>query len=229
MDENGVILTNSRRFSTTTKSANLIFETPLVIKAGEIKRLILAVDTQTAGTTQVYQFGIKSVKDINASSAVEGQFPIVSNQFTTTSYSAGTALVSNSNNTTGTLYVGDKNKELAVIKVDYNNSNNNNGILKVIRLKNQKRVDDYFDNFKVIINGENVLKKAVVNGKYVTFILKDYEIPYGSSRLVYVYGDVIGGESGDEPQFKVEDTSDIILLEKGSNASVNVQFDTNGD
>jgi hypothetical protein len=164
---------------------------------------------------------------ISATSTLEGQFPIVSNNIHTTAYTSETlAFTPLSASVNNTYYVGDTNKELAKFKLGANSSNNRDITLKNIRLKvatTSSLPDTRIDNLKLLVNGTNIATSATIDGRYINFTTNGYVIPYGTDRTFYVYGDIVGVVSnGDTIRFYLDKNSDITGLENGTNASVAV-------
>ena len=228
-NNSGVIITNQRNFG-TDYTARLVLNNPLVVKAGTTQSVYVAVDVK-GSVNELIQISIPSADDIEASTKVEGQFPIKSYVVHTTAYSSETLtfepeLVG----TTNTYYVGDTNKEVARFKLTAGDKHQKDITVKTIRLKLSDdstigSVSTDLDHFKLVVNGQNIAKSAVTDGRYVTFTT-NYTIPYGESRTFYVYADVIGVQSpaGDTVAFKVDKTSDISALEADTNAAVNVDL-----
>ena len=228
-DESGAIVSNQRGFG-VDYTARLVFNKPFVVKAGTTKAVYVAVDVK-GSVNELIQISIPSADDVEASTKVEGQFPITSYVVHTTAYTSETLTFEPElTDTVNTYYVGDTNKEVARFKLTAGDDHQKDITVKSIRLKlsNDSTIGSVatdLDNFKLVVNGQNVAKSVVMDGRYVTFTL-DYTIPYGESRTFYVYSDIIGVQSpqGDVVRFYVDKSSDISALEQDTNAAVNVEL-----
>jgi len=226
-DENGAIISNQRGFG-TDYTARLVLTNGLVVKAGTTKAIYVAFDVKNS-VNELIRISIPSAADVEATSPVDGQFPIVSNVIHTTSYSSETLTFEPElAGTTNTYYVGDTNKEVARFKLTASSEHQKDITVKSVRLKLSNDstigvVSTDLDNVKLVVNGQTISKKVVMDGRYVTFTT-DYTIPYGESRTFYVYADVIGVQSpqGDTVRFYLDKSSDISALEQDTNAAVNV-------
>ena len=228
-NNSGAIISNQRNFG-TNYTARLVINNNLVIKAGTTKSVYVALDVANS-TNELIKVSVPSVNDVEASSTVAGQFPITSYVVHTTAYtSENITFTPELTTTTNTYYVGDTDKEVARFKLAAGNAHQKDITLKSVRLKLSDdstigSVSTDLDNLKLVVNGVNIAKTAIMNGRYVTFTT-NYTIPYGESRTFYVYSDVIGVQSptGDTVAFKIDKTSDISALEADTNAAVNVSL-----
>jgi len=87
-NNSGAIVSNQRGFG-TDYTARLVLNNGLVVKAGTTTSLYVAVDLK-GSVNELFQISIPSADDVEASSKVEGQFPIKSYVVHTTAYTSET-------------------------------------------------------------------------------------------------------------------------------------------
>jgi len=229
-DADGVRLSTERNFNTNFE-ALVTANTSAGIKIpAKTTRSYYAVVSVSGSTNERFTISIPGAASVSATASVGGAFPIVSNQINTTEYSSQTltfdgerALASTGVNS-DRLYVGNMDKQVGQFRLSSTSSNSRDVTLKNIRLKSTDTVEGILSNLKLMVNGVNVASGVVVDGKFVTFIINDYVLPYGSSKTFYVMADVIGGERNDDVQFSLDETTDIVGLENGTNASVAISL-----
>jgi len=229
-DENGVRLSTERTFNTnfealvTANTAN-----GMMIPANTVRSFYAIVSTSNS-INERFTISIEGANSISANATVGGKFPISSNQINTVQYSAQTLnfigqrpSVNSDLNSMNKLYVGETNKELGNFRLESAGSTNNrDAALKNIRLKSTKTLQGIVNNLRLEVNGQSVSTATIIDGKTVTFVLNDYVIPYGRSVRFFVRGDVIGGENTDYVEFQLEENSDVVALEVGTNAALSI-------
>jgi hypothetical protein len=232
VDENGVRLSTERSFNTAFEALVTANTSAGITVPANSTRSFYAVLKTMGSVNERFNIAIESATSVSSNATVGGTFPIVSNQINTTQYSSQN--VTFRGETTGAvaaasisdkLYVGNTNKQLGRFELNTTSSNSRDITVKNIRLKSTDTVEGVVSNLKLEVNGVNVAKSVVVDGKFVTFVVDDFVIPYGNSRTFFIKGDVIGGEKNDNVQFFLDSATDVVALENGTNASVSVSID----
>lgn len=202
VDENGVRLSTERSFNTNFEALVTANTTAGISVPANSTRSFYAVVKTTNSTNERFVVSIENATAVSANATVGGTYPITSNQINTTQYSSQaitfdgerTAAETVVANISDKLYVGNTNKQLGKFILDVNSSNSRDVTVKTIRFKSTDTVEGVVSNLKLEVNGVNVAKSVVVDGKFVTFVVNDYVIPYGNSKTFYIKGDIIGGE-----------------------------------
>ncbi len=219
VDENDVVVSNDKSFNTDYE-ATVKFNN-VVIPANTTKSFYIAVDFDTTGT-KTATFILKSV---DATSPVEGT-PLYSNPVTTVDYSMDTVEVDNRSSWTKEVYVGDTNQELFRFALDEKGQDDKDSVVKSIRFKaSGDQIEGRVDNIKVIVDGQDVTKNVVIDGRYATVTINDYVLTDGSTKVFYVYGDIVGGEDGDQFQLGIKEKKDVVVLQADTNAALAVTGD----
>ena len=231
-DEDGNVLTNQREFNTDYE-ARLVFDGDFTVAANSSKKVYVVMDV-AGSTNEIIKMTIKSADAVETDGgSVTGNFPITSYATHTTSYSSETLTFKGEKTSetslssiTDTVYVWDENKRIGKIELTAGSENKRDIILKSIRLRGVESIDGKIDNVKLIIWGDNIAKDVIIDGKYVTVMIDDYVIPYGNTKTMYLYADIIGWEKNDRIQLYLDETSDISAIEDQTNAAVAVSVDS---
>jgi hypothetical protein len=85
---------------------------------------------------------------------------------------------------------------------------------------NAKDLADYLKNIK-LMDGDTVVARAEMNGKYLTFNFDNYKIIQGRSVTFTIKADIVGG-AGETIDFTVEDPMDIVVLGNNYNTSAHI-------
>ncbi len=225
-DENGNRLGNIVEALTADGKASISFgDTPLTVSAGQTKVVTIKVNLDSSATSGTLNFSVVSASDIstaNASTTINGTFPMVGATFslidgsnslgdyTITAKSPG-GLTSNSG--AGNVEIGDKDRIVAKFTIAQNNSNE---AIELERLTVyvEGTIDENTDvtNWKLVSPEGNVL--ATANrpvGRYVTFKLATpYVIDKGMSKDLTIKADITGG-AGHYFKVHVQNSYDIMV------------------
>ena len=196
----------------------------LVIKAGETKTVsIMASMEVEQGSIKVNRLWIVEVK---ASSDVEG-LPVWGNSMKTVDYSPAELTVT-AKWTNTTVDVGDENDIVGEFKLEETEPNSNKDVIvKSIRLKNYGSASlSDLANIALYADNTKVSKKVYVDGDYVTFVLDDYVIEDGKSKIFDIKADIVDGDDGDDIQFEVKKKFDIYAVEKWTNIWASIKLES---
>ncbi|MFA7284720.1 MAG: S-layer homology domain-containing protein [Candidatus Absconditabacterales bacterium] len=239
-NDDGVKVTNSRTFNNFSE-AILSFTTPVALRKNELKSFWVMFDSLTGssvnqrGTVKVTNAtlsnGTVAVDDGVISAAI--QTIDISNQSRITFTAQGGAGMTgaiwtgaNSCTLSTYVYVGDTNKLIGRFSLE-NNSSSKAVDVKSIRLKSSKSLNGIVGNLRLEVGTGVVPATVSVDGKFVTFVLSSYTLPYSTTRSFYIKGDIIGGDKDDPIEFYLDDASDITAREADSMLSVNVTRHSN--
>lgn len=232
-DEDGVRLSTERSFNTNFEALVTANTSAGIVVPAKSTKSFYAVVSTSNSTNERFVISIENAAAASSSATVGGSFPIVSNQINTTEYSSQaiqfrgeTTVVTPTMSINDKLYVGNTAKQLGKFTLNTTSSNSRDITVKTIRFRSTDTVAGVLSNLILEVNGINVAKSVVIDGKFVTFIVNDLVIPYGNSKTFYIKGDVIGGEKNDTVQFFLDTPSDVVALENGTNASVSVNIDS---
>lgn len=230
-NEDGIALTSRRSFN-SDNIARVVFEGDFMIPANGKETLFVYVDTVGASNQQ-FQLSVVDASGVEANTAnIGGMFPIVSNVVNTTNYSS-TSLTfdaetnAQNNSPTSQLYVGDTNERIGRFELSAGSTNQKNIYVTAVTLRGIDTLQGVVTNLTLQAGWVNVAKSVTVNGKYVTFLLDNYMIEYGSSKNFTVFADIVWGESGDNVQLFLDDKGDIIAREESTGAALDIQFGSN--
>jgi hypothetical protein len=227
-DENGVRLSTERSFNTAFEALVTANTTAGIAVPANSTKSFYAVVKTIGSINERFNVSIESAAAVSSNATVGGTYPIVSNQINTTQYSSqnvtfdGETTVAATGVINDKLYVGNTNKQLGKFTLSTSSTNSKDVTVKTVRFKSIDTVEGVVSNLKLEVNGVNVASSVVVDGKFVTFIVNDYVIPYGNSKTFYIKGDIIGGEKNDNVQFFLDSSTDLVALENGTNASTSV-------
>ena len=229
-DENGLRLTNVPTFNAQDE-ATVVFNSANGYNVPANSTVKVRVLIDLAGSlNEILRFGIVEPTDIvSTNSTIGGNFPLVSSEVNTTQYSAqtidftapATALViSPSNNVS----IGDTNKNLGRFDLSTSNTSSRDVLVKSITFRATRAIEGFIGNLRLEAGTGVVNTTAVVDGKYVTFVFANngYLMTRGTSKNFYIKGDVIGGDTNDQIQLFLDETRDLVALEEGTTAAVNV-------
>jgi len=225
------VMVSSKRALNSNDEAILTFAPALNIPAGQTVTIdIIASLVSASGNGAL---GIASASAVTASGAtVSGSFPIVGNVMSFTSYDVAQLTVA-STATAGSPYeytvkVGDEDVELAKFDINFG-TNPRDVIVNSIMLRNTGTedlatvvMDLYLEN-----NGNVVSEKGVINGRYVTFNMKNGGLTMlkdDSGQVFYVKGDVIGKDNATDPGLKLllNKKEDLYAYEKATGFGVSL-------
>lgn len=234
-DENGLRLTNVPTFNAQDE-ATVVFNSAngYNVPANSTVKVRVLIDLK-GSLNEILRFGIVEPTDIvSMNSTIGGNFPLVSSEVNTTQYSAqtidftapATGLVSLTNNVS----IGDTNKNLGRFDLSTSNTSSRDVLVKSITFRATRAVEGFIGNLKLETGTGVVNTTAVVDGKYVTFVFANngYLMTRGTSKNFYIKGDVIGGDTNDEIQLYLDEARDIVALEEGTTAAVNVNITAGG-
>lgn len=233
-DENGMRLTNVPSFNSQDE-ATVIFNNAngYAVAANASKMVNVMIDF-SGSINEILKFGIVNVADvISSNSTIGGSFPIVSSEVNTTQYSAQTlkfnGVTSSSVTPTNTVSVGDTNRSFGRFTLETLSTSSRDVMIKSVTLRSTKTLEGVAGNLRLEEGTGTASTQAIINGKYVTFVFagEGYKMMRGVSRNFYIKGDVIGGDVNDEIQLYLDEARDLVAIEDGTNASVNVSSTNN--
>jgi len=206
-------LTSSRTISSSTNKATFA-GLNINVSAGSTKKItvratVLGGDNITLGNDG---FGIASASDIISSAAsVSGSFPLNGNIMSlTTGASAGTISYSYQTVSDDEVKVGEKDVELAKIKLE--GSGEDMYVKMITLINNGSASNSDLTNLKLYRDSDLVSSSATVTNDKVTFVLgTPLKIEKGNSRIFTVKGDIIGGASN-TVKYEVDDATDIVAV-----------------
>jgi hypothetical protein len=234
-DENGLRLTNVPTFNAQDE-ATVVFNNSngFNVPANSTVKVRVLIDLK-GSLNEILRFGIVEPTDIvSMNSTIGGNFPLVSSEVNTTQYSAQTidftapasALVTPTNNVS----IGDTNKNLGRFDLSTSNTSSRDVLVKSITFRSSRVLEGFIGNLKLETGTGVVSTTSVVDGKYVTFVFANngYLMTRGTSKNFYIKGDVIGGDTNDEIQLYLDEARDLVALEEGTTAAVNVNITAGG-
>ena len=229
-EKDGVMVTSKRALNSNDE-AILTFAPALNIPAGQTVTIDIIASLASASGNGA--LGIASASAVTASGAtVSGSFPIVGNVMSFTSYDV-TELTVASTVTAGfpydyTVKVGDEDVELAKFDINFGTNSKDVTVNSVV-LRNTGTedlatvvMDLYLEN-----NGNIVSEKGVINGRYVTFNMKNGGLTMlkdDGDQVFYVKGDVIGKDNATDPGLKLllNKKEDLYAYEKSTGFGVSL-------
>jgi len=225
------VMVSSKRALNSNDEAILTFAPALNIPAGQTVTIdIIASLVSASGNGAL---GIASASAVTASGAtVSGSFPIVGNVMSFTSYDVAQLTVA-STAAAGAPYdytvkVGDEDVELAKFDINFG-TDPRDVLVNSIMLRNTGTedlatvvMDLYLEN-----NGNVVSEKGVINGRYVTFNMKNGGLTMlkdDGDQVFYVKGDVIGKDNATDPGLKLllNKKEDLYAYEKATGFGVSL-------
>ena len=213
-----------KRLAALDTKYTLSLTSAYTIKAGKSVDIELRVsDISNPGAAQ--QFNIK-LADVNSSAekvklpsnVKSNTFKLIENETVTLTVTAPSALENPK--------AGSKGAELFEIKLAGNNNqdvefNSITLLGEATAPANAKDLADYLENVKLVLDGE-VLAEWKLNGKYLTFNLKNaYTIEKGKTATFTVKADVLGW-AGKTFNYALEDVMDLSATAVAYNAPVRV-------
>ena len=230
-DENGLRLTNVPTFNAQDE-ATVVFNQAngYNVPANSTMKVRVLIDL-SGSINEILRFGIVNPTDIiSLNSTIGGNFPLVSSEVNTTQYSAQTINFVGGSSTlpgpiTNIVSIGDTNRSLGRFELNTSNTSSRDVLVKSLTLRATRNIEGVVGNLKLETGTGVVNTTVVVDGKYVTFVFADtngYLMTRGTSKTFYVKGDMIGGDAGDFVQFYLDENRDLVALEEGTTASVNV-------
>lgn len=232
-DENGLRLTNVPTFNAQDE-ATVVFNNAngYNVPANSTVKVRVLIDL-AGSVNEILRFGIVNPTDIiSSNSTIGGNFPLVSSEVNTTQYSAQT-INFQGQSTTATpspvpniVSIGDTNKTFARFDLSTLSTSSRDVLVKSITLRATRAVEGFIGNLRLEAGTGVINTTAVVDGKYVTFVFANngYLMTRGTSKNFYVKGDVIGGDTNDEIQLFLDEARDLVALEEGTTAAVNVNI-----
>jgi len=228
----GVKVTNSRTFNNFSE-AILSFTTPVRLEADELRSFWVLVDSLTGAA--VNGRGLVTVTNATLSNgSVKVDDSVVSAPFSTIDISNQSTLKFTAQGGTtpmytgsascaaGTyVYVGDTNRLIGRFSLE-NSSSSKSIDVHAVRLKSPKSLNGIVSNLRLEVGSTVVPGSVSIDGKFVTFVLTNYSLPYSTTRSFYIKGDVVGGDKDDPIELYLDDESDVTARETVSQLSVNV-------
>lgn len=229
-DENGMRLTNVPSFNAQDE-ATVVFNTSngLTVAPNATKTVNVLVDF-SGSINEILKFGVVTEMDVvSTNSTVGGTFPIVSSEVNTTQYASQTVNFDGVQSSvcsavSNTVAVGDTNRTFGRFTLNTANTSSRDVWVKSITFRGTRAIDGFVGNLRLESGTGTVSTQAVVNGKFVTFVFPGdgLRMARGTSKNFYIKGDVIGGDTNDEIQLFLDESRDLVAIEDGTNASVNV-------
>jgi hypothetical protein len=229
-DENGMRLTNVPSFNAQDE-ATVVFNTSNGLTLGANASQMVNVLVDFSGSiNEILRFGIVAETDVTSTnSSIGGTFPVVSSEVNTTQYASQTVNFdgvagSVCSSVTNTVAIGDMNRTFGRFTLSTSNTSSRDVWVKSMTFRGTRNLDGFVGNLRLDSNTGTVSSNAIVNGKFVTFIFPGdgLKMVRGTSRNFYAKGDVIGGDTNDEIQLFLDESRDLVAIEEGTNASVNV-------
>ena len=228
-DENRVRISNVPVFNSTDEATVVLNTTNgLTLEPNTTKTVLVMVDL-SGSVNEILQFSIMDVASVTSvNSTVGGSFPIVSSVVNTTQYAAQTlnfrGVEAAQVTPTNQIAVGDTNKDVARFTLETASNSSRDVWVKNITFRATDNMDGILGNLKLQVSTGTVSAKAIVDGRYVTFVFDGdgYLMPRGTSRVFYVKADVIGGDTNDNIQLFLDEPRDVVAIEEGTNAAVNL-------
>lgn len=218
------VMVSSKRALNSNDEAILTFAPALNIPAGQTVTIdIIASLVSASGNGAL---GIASASAVTASGAtVSGSFPIVGNLMSFTSYDVAKLTVAAVNNI-NSVNVGDEEVELANFDINFS-TNPRDVVVNSITLRNTGSEDlaSVFMGLYLENNGNVVSEKGVINGRYVTFNMKNGGLTMlkdDGNQSFAVKGDVIGKDNTTNPgvKFFLNKKEDLYAYEKATGFGV---------
>lgn len=210
----------SSQASLNTDDEALVSLSPaLTISAGQTVTLEI-VASLSGSATGNGALGLATASAVSASGAsVGGSYPLFGNLMSFVNYTVATYYIDDIS-TTRTVKVGDTSAIIS--QFDLGTTSTKDIVLKSIMLKNAG-VEDLaktLSNVYLQKGGETVSSNVTINGRYITFTLKDggLLIEKSDSATLKVVADVVTKDYTTSPalQFSVNKAEDISVVEKNT-------------
>ena len=181
---------------------------PIMVAAGGSESLTVKVNISASANSGLVGFSVNAATDVASNGTVGGSFPVAGNQMsiidgnaslagvstTLQSVGGGTIATPVAALSTGNLNVGDKDKEVAKLRVTETSGNEDVSVSRLTFYFEGTVQDADLANFSVYApDGTKLGSAAAMVSRYVTVNLTPYTVPKSTNRDLVLKVDVMNG------------------------------------
>lgn len=222
--QNGDRLSNNKSFNSSDDEANISLNSGYVVKAGETRMINVEVTVGAATDARGDRF-VVSLMELSASSDVELEGSMESEEFEIASLDASSVTISADSSVTDP-QLGDVDVEIFRFAAEMDSED---GTFEKITFEfDNSRSEDAFRNFTLLDDDKNVIAEtATMSDEYLTFVIDGgFELKEDRKERFTVTADVIG-EAGQTFVIAIDQTNDVTVIEDRFDSTAAVTLASN--